>query len=255
MADIVIIGSGNLATHLSKGMKLAGHKIRQVYSRDRQHALSLAMAVDAEAITSLDEVTLNAELYLISVSDNAIGQVIAGLPRDLQGIVAHTSGSTPLDVFRGQPWAYGVFYPLQTFSKTKSVDFKQIPMAIEGQNESVTEQIKAWAITLSDRVFICDSKQRLALHVAAVFACNFSNHLYAVAEKLLIQNDLSYDLIKPLIWETAQKAMIFSPSEVQTGPAVRNDHQTMQKHLLFLKENSDLAALYETISQLITKRT
>ncbi len=252
--EIVLIGSGNVATHLGKALKGAGHQIKQVYSRELANARSLALPLDADPIAALEAVDLDADLYVICVTDRAIGEVIGQLPSTLKGIVVHTSGSTALDVFSQTEFAYGVLYPLQTFSKVKSVDFKQIPIAVEGQSAAIEGKLIEIAEGLTDRSFSCDSKQRLALHVSAVFACNFANFLYSVSETILQENKLSYDLIKPLIWETAQKAMVFSPKEVQTGPAVRADHLIMSKHHDFLKENAELAALYEEMSRLIMKR-
>lgn len=256
--DIVLIGSGNVATHLGNSLQAAGHRIVQVYSRTKAHADALASVLQSQPSTTdeLSELHKHADIYLIAVSDRAIGSVISALPSGIQGIVAHTSGSTPIAVFENYPDPHGVFYPVQTFSIAKSVDFAQVPIALEASSEQTYETLAQLGNTLSNRVFACDSKQRLAIHIAAVFACNFTNYLYAIGEDVLQAEGLDFDLIRPLIQETADKIQQHSPNRVQTGPAHRNDQVIVQRHIDYLanKDQAQLKELYALISSLITQK-
>lgn len=250
--DIVLLGSGNVATHFGKALSDAGHRIVQVYSRTKAHAAVLADAVSAQAIDNLADVDLAADVYLIVVTDDVISEVAARLPSALKGIVVHTAGSVDIAVLAPHARKYGVIYPVQTFSIAKPVDFSTIPLALEASDEAMYAELIQLVTPLSTRIFPCDSRQRLALHIAAVFACNFTNHLYAIGADILREYALDFDLIRPLILETAQKVMAHSPREVQTGPAIRNDVGTMQKHLELLKEGrSDLVELYRQLSERI----
>lgn len=243
-----MLGSGNVATHLANALARAGHRIVQVYSRNIENASLLAHPLGAQAIDDLRHLDTVVDMVILAVSDDAIPSVAEQLPRTLSGVVVHTSGTTPMDVL--QPFSrHGVFYPLQTFSKSKAVDFRSIPLALEASDDASMAQLEAVAKGISDAAFACDSAQRLALHVAAVFACNFTNHLYAVAAALLERNGLAFDLIKPLVMETAQKIMALDPAQVQTGPAVRGDQKTMDKHLEFLKKDPEWQRLYGLLSE------
>jgi len=252
---IVLLGSGNVATHLGHALIANDHVILQVYSRTLTHAQSLADALCAEAINNLAYLNTAADVYIVAVNDDAIKPVLSQLPRSLKGIVLHTAGSVDIHTFQGYVRRYGVLYPVQTFSVSKKIVFSSIPLAIEASNAETMDRLRVLANGLSGRVFDCDSRQRLALHVAAVFACNFTNHLYAVAAGILRDHQLDIDLIRPLILETAEKVMTHEPKDVQTGPAVRNDRETQQKHLDLLKAKPNMAALYQLLSQLIGKQT
>lgn len=243
---IVLLGSGNVATHLGKALSAAGHEIIQVWSRTLDNAKVLAESLKSDFINDLSGVNPNAELYLIAVSDDAIPQVAANLPFN-DKILAHTSGTSELDI----PGISGVFYPLQTFSKQKRVNFSIIPVAIEANSPAVADMLEHLAKSISSKVIQLNSEQRKALHIAAVFACNFSNHLYAIADTILRANNLEFDLIKPLITETAEKVQVNIPESVQTGPAVRNDKMTMNKHFEFLKNDVLLQEIYEKLSKSI----
>ena len=249
--DVVLLGSGNVASHLGNALVGAGHVVTQVYSRTRAHAQVLADALGATATDRLAAVDVHADIYVIAVKDDAIAAVAAQLPRTLKGVVAHTAGSVDMDVLAGHVADYGVLYPLQTFSTAKAVDFSTVPLAVEASGDKAMARLQTAANSLSHRVFRCDSKQRLSLHVAAVFACNFTNHFYAIADDILNHYGLNFDLIRPLILETAHKAMEHQPNQVQTGPAVRNDRRTMEKHLELLGADPALAELYRLISKRI----
>jgi len=249
---ITIIGSGNVATHLAAAFKNAGHHIVQVYSRDIQHASLLAYHVKAAPIDNLDNIDPDTDLFLVAVKDDVIAEIARELARHNK-LIAHTSGATSIGTLLKYTSNAGVFYPLQTFSKTKEINFRTVPLCIEGANDAVTLQLEALARTVSNNVYRVDSEKRKVLHLAAVFACNFPNYLYYAASQLLQQHHLDFNLLRPLILETAEKVQEHLPADVQTGPAIRNDEKTMAAHLQLLAGNPDLQAVYEQLSQLIIK--
>jgi len=249
---ITIIGSGNVATHLAAAFKNAGHRLIQVYSRDMQNAALLAYHVGAEAIDDLKQLNPETDLFVISVKDDAIAAIAAELTR-YQKLTVHTSGATDLQTLAAIIPKAGVFYPLQTFSKTKEVDFWTVPLCIEGANEEITWELEQLGQTISNNVNRISSIQRRVLHLAAVFACNFPNYLYDIARQLLEDDQMGFDLLKPLILETAQKIQDNLPADVQTGPAVREDEKTMAAHLQMLDNEPHLKQIYELLSQGIIK--
>jgi predicted short-subunit dehydrogenase-like oxidoreductase (DUF2520 family) len=249
---ITIIGSGNVATHLAAAFKNAGHSLLQVYSRNMQNAALLAYHVKAEAIDCIDDINPETDLFVIAVKDDAIGPVAAQLAR-YQKLMVHTSGATDLYALLAFQDNVGVFYPLQTFSKIKEVDFFKVPLCIEGATEAIADELTQLAHTISQSVYRIDSEKRKILHLAAVFACNFPNYLYAIAQQLLAQYNMEFALLRPLIAETAQKVQVRLPGEVQTGPAIRNDENTMAFHLQLLEDQPELQQLYNLLSQGIIK--
>lgn len=249
---ITIIGSGNVATHMAAAFKNAGHNIVQVYSRDLQNASLLAYHVRAEAIDSLHQINSETDLFVIAVKDDAI-ETIAAVLAQYQKLMVHTSGATDLQALLNHTQNAGVFYPLQTFSKTREVDFNTVPLCIEGADEHIAAQLKELAYTITQNVYQINSAERKTLHLAAVFACNFPNYLYYISQQLLANQQLPFDLLRPLILETAQKVQEYLPASVQTGPAIRNDEKTMSSHLQQLREKPELEALYKLLSQGIIK--
>jgi predicted short-subunit dehydrogenase-like oxidoreductase (DUF2520 family) len=249
---ITIIGSGNVATHLAAAFKNAGHAIIQVYSRDLQNASLLAYHVKAEAIDDLDQINPETDLFVIAVKDDAIDSTASALAK-YQKLIVHTSGATDLQTLLNHTPQAGVFYPLQTFSKTKEVDFNTVPICIEGANEQIASQLNELAYTITQNVYRINSAERKTLHLAAVFANNFPNYLYYLSQQLLAEHQLPFDLLRPLIMETAQKIQEHLPADVQTGPAIRNDEKTMAAHLQLLAGKPDLQALYKLLSQGIIK--
>jgi predicted short-subunit dehydrogenase-like oxidoreductase (DUF2520 family) len=247
---ISIIGSGNVATHLAAAFKNAGHRIVQVYSRDLHNAALLAYHVGAEAIDDLNSINPETDLLVISVKDDAIIPIAQALAR-YQKLTIHTSGSTDIDALSAIVPNAGVLYPLQTLSKNKEVDFKTVPLCIEGTSEEITLLLEHLARTISNNVYRVNSAQRKTLHLAAVFACNFPNYLYDVAQQLLAKEGMEFEMLRPLILETAQKVQDHLPAEVQTGPAIRNDETTMAAHLQMLNDQPALKTLYALISQAI----
>ena len=249
---ITIIGSGNVATHLAAAFKNAGHHIVQVYSRDLQHASLLAYHVKAEAVDNLGQIDSETDLFVIAVKDDAIEPIAAELAK-YDKLIVHTSGATDLQTLLRHTQNAGVFYPLQTFSKSRELNFNIVPLCIEGVDEKITSTLNELAFTVSQKVYRVNSDQRKILHLAAVFACNFPNYLYSVSQQLLAEKQLPFDLLRPLILETAEKVQEHLPADVQTGPAVRNDEITMAFHREQLRESPDLQQIYELLSQGIIK--
>lgn len=249
---ITLIGSGNVATHLAAAFKNAGHRIVQVYSPNAQNAALLAYHVKAEPVNDLTQIDTETDLFVIAVKDDVIGPVAEQLAK-YNKLMVHTSGATHLFALQAYSEQAGVFYPLQTFSKTREINFNQVPLCIEATNEQIAKQLTQLAQTISNNVYRVDSAQRKILHLAAVFACNFPNYLYNVAQQLLSQHQLDFNLIRPLILETAEKAQTSLPAFVQTGPAVRRDEITMDNHLKLLENHPDLQELYILLSQAIIK--
>lgn len=247
---IVLLGSGNVATHLAKALKSKGEEIVQVYSQNLDNASLLAQSIATEAINDLNKIEINADLYIISIKDDAIAFVAAALKK-VNGLVVHTSGTTDIDVLASQVKKAGVFYPLQTFSKSKEVSFENIPLCIEASDNDQLAILNNLAHKISSQVYELDGEKRKVLHLAAVFACNFPNHLYALANKILNQNGLDFEIIRPLIAETADKVMVNLPENVQTGPAVRADENTLNKHLSMLNDMPELQNIYQTLSNSI----
>lgn len=249
---ITIVGSGNVATHLAAAFKNAGHAIVQVYSRDMHNASLLAYHVKAEAIDNLEQINPETDLFVIAVKDDVIEPIAAELAK-YDKLIVHTSGATSLQALLTYTQNAGVFYPLQTFSKTKEVDFNTVPLCIEGADQQIASTLNELAYTITQNVYRINSEQRKTLHLAAVFACNFPNYLYYLSQQLLAEKQLPFDLLRPLILETAEKVQEHLPADVQTGPAVRNDEKTMVSHLEQLQQNPDLQAIYKLLSQGIIK--
>lgn len=247
---IVCIGAGNVATHLAITLSSMGVLVSQVWSQDRKNAEILAALTQAEAFSDWAALDRSADCYLIAVKDDAIAAVCSHLA-GVTGIVLHTSGATAMDILKGAGTGYGVMYPLQTFSRTKAVDLTQVPFCIEGDREETTEKIRAIAQLLSPLVSEVSSRQRTILHLGAVFACNFSNHLYLLSQQILEAHQLSFDLLRPLVLETALKVQSASPADVQTGPAVRKDAATLKAHLALLQDSPELCRIYELLSSSI----
>jgi predicted short-subunit dehydrogenase-like oxidoreductase (DUF2520 family) len=250
MVKVIIIGSGNVAQHLIAAFQNSentGDKIElvQVFSRK---ASALANVLDANLINTNLADLLEADLYIIAVSDDAISAVAAQLAFKNR-LVVHTSGSVGLDVLDDNN-RRGVFYPLQTFTKNKAVDFKIIPICLESENSTDFRLLEKVAKVISDKVFAINSEQRKALHVAAVFVNNFTNHLYSIGNEICQENQVPFDILKPLILETAQKIITIMPQDAQTGPAKRNDLKTIEAHQLFLSDENQ-TTIYKIITQSI----
>jgi predicted short-subunit dehydrogenase-like oxidoreductase (DUF2520 family) len=232
MIRLSIIGSGNVAQHLIQAFsKSAEIEIVQVFARNPEPLSHLVPIT--KIISGLNELK-PVDAIIIAVTDDAIAGISSQiLPQN--GLVAHTSGSLAMEALDGKN-RKGVFYPLQTFSKSKEVDFKPVPICLEAENEADLKMLETIAKSISDSVHQVGSAQRKALHVAAVFVSNFTNHMYQIGNEICEENKLPFDILKPLIQETANKILTLSPSEAQTGPAIRKDTQTINAHLNFLTE-------------------
>lgn len=248
MLKVVIIGSGNVAQHLIKAF-LNSEKIElvQAYARNYQ---SLTHIISQDKITNALNTITEADIYIIAVSDDAITEISSQLPFT-DRFVVHTSGSVSLQQLDNKN-RRGVFYPLQTFSKNKEVDFSKIPLCIESEQNSDYKILEETAKSISPLLYTIDSKQRQALHVAAVFVNNFTNHMYTIGKQICDENTIPFAIFSPLIQETAAKIEQLTPIEAQTGPAKRKDEKTIEKHLDFLKDENQ-KAIYTLLTQSIQK--
>lgn len=234
---IAIIGSGNVATQMGLALKKAGQHVVQVYSRTMTGAERLATLLECAATTEVGSIVTDADAYIFSVKDDALPMLAEAVcARNAAGVYLHTAGSVGMNVFEGRAEHYGVLYPMQTFSKERMVDFREIPCFTECNDDKACEVITSLAESIAQRVVPLSSERRKSLHLAAVFACNFTNHCYALAEKVLAENGLDFDLYLPLIDETARKVHEMSPVKAQTGPAVRYDETVINRHLAMLQD-------------------
>jgi predicted short-subunit dehydrogenase-like oxidoreductase (DUF2520 family) len=256
-SKVSIIGSGNVATHLALTLENKGHFVNEIYSRNLANANKLVSKLyNTEVKENLDFSSSESEIYIISVSDDAIEVVAENLIIPPTGILVHTSGSMPMSVLNlSSCQNLGVFYPLQTFSRNKKVNFNEIPICIEATNKVTLAFIKNLASSISKKVVPIDSEQRMVLHIAAVLSCNFTNHLFTCSKEVLQKRNLNFDLLKPLIVETVNKALEIGPENSQTGPALRKDFETLDKHYNFLQYDRSLAEMYKIISQDIIDRS
>jgi predicted short-subunit dehydrogenase-like oxidoreductase (DUF2520 family) len=246
--NIVCIGSGNVGWHLASHLAEADFTIQQIVSKTADHARKLGQLVNATFTTNISEILPDADLYLYAVPDNQLPDIIAHNPVKT-GIHCHTAGSLSMNLFADKVENYGVFYPLQTFSKQKQIDFQNIPILLEASNKPTLQALYKLASHLSSQILFTNFEQRQKLHLAAVFACNFSNNLFVIADKLLKDANLSFELLLPLIRETIEKANILTPEAAQTGPASRNDVNVIAHHLSMLKSEPALQALYRLFTE------
>ena len=251
--NIVLLGAGNVATHLCRALHEAGHKVMAVYSRTLAHAQDVAHAVGAVPATQVSDLP-EADVYLFSVKDDAlptlIGEVAALHPH---AVCVHTAGSVPLSVFDGRVSQGGVLYPMQTFSKAVPVSFKNLPLYIEATDEQTLLLVTELAHSLSQNVTPLSSADRRYLHLAAVFACNFTNHCYVLAERIMQQVGLPFTDLLPLIEATTQKLHTTPPAQGQTGPAVRADYTVMNAQADLLKDDATMQQLYRLLSESIMR--
>jgi len=251
--DIVLFGSGNAATQLGLALKKAGHRIVQVYSRSIESSRMLAQELGAKALSDSSAVSREADIYILAVKDDAVKE-LAGKLKLKKKIVLHTSGTLPLSVLKKASSSYGVIYPLQTLSKDRVLNMATVPICVEANTAGNQKIVAGLAKSISKKVFLLDSRQRAILHLAAIFAGNFTNHMYSIAEHLLSENQLPFGLLKPLIRETAEKIKEgHLPASVQTGPAARKDFEIMKTHLKMLSGEKNLATIYRLVSENIMR--
>lgn len=249
--EITLIGAGNLAYHLGIALYNANYHIRQVYSRTQEHAEQLANRLNAAAISDLSLIDQSSDIYLFALKDNALAK-IASLK--LGGkIVAHTSGILPTGTLKSISKNCGILYPLQTFIKEKAVDFKEVVIIVNAGTPKAKKMLTELALSLSTHVENLDDKQREWLHIAAVFANNFTNYLFGISYELAEKHHIPFELLRPLIEQTVANILRGDPHDFQTGPAVRGDTDTILKHAEILLSGSPFRKLYLEFTKLITR--
>ncbi len=245
--NVVFIGAGNLATNLSTALFNADCHILQVFSRNIDSAQLLANRFDSTYTNSIAKIIADADFYFICIPDKAILSVVEEL-KGIKGIVVHTSGSTDISVLSRFD-NHGVFYPFQTFSKSRIIPFEDIPICLSANNDNTFNRLSNLASLISKRVLPMNSETRSWLHLSGVISNNFTNHLLALSYQLSVEKGFNFELLKPLVLETVQKAFNGNPSETQTGPAIRYDESTINLHIDKLKEYSpELADIYKALT-------
>jgi predicted short-subunit dehydrogenase-like oxidoreductase (DUF2520 family) len=256
MKLVSFIGSGNVAWHLAPALDNTDFAVREVYSRNPAHAAALVDKLyEAEVKHSLDFSNSPSSIFIIAVPDDAIQSIVQEIILPDEAILVHTSGSQPLSAlgYAAIP-GIGVFYPLQTFSKSKKVDFTDVPIFVESENPAAEKVLLAMAKAISKNVHQISSQERKAMHVAAVFASNFTNHMLLIAQQIMKENNLNFDWLKPLIAEMINKSISIGPEQAQTGPARRGDFEILDRHMEFLQHDEQRAEIYKIISQHIIDR-
>lgn len=248
---VVIIGSGNTATVLGRKIKTAGHQILQVFGRSDGAVRELADALKAQAVLNAGDISHSADIYIVALADGALPGLHEWLQLDKK-LVVHTAAAVSKDVLKNVSRNYGVLYPLQTLRKEQS-HIPEIPFLVDGNTADDLSVIEDFASTLSSQVMHADDDMRLRVHVAAVFANNFTNHLYALAEDFCKKENVDFSLLLPLIDETARRIHMMSPQNSQTGPALRNDDSTIEKHLEILREHPRLKEIYQQLTKSIAR--
>ena len=243
--ETVIIGSGNVAYHLAKAFIKYGISVKQIFGRNENDLKSI---FDENKIAYSTENLADADFYLICVSDSSVAKV-SKLIKKGNCLVAHTSGSLPVDILEGN-YRKASFYPLQTFSKSKALDYSKIPFFIEAENDSDNEFLKNIAMKISKKVMDSDYEKRKYIHLTAVFSCNFVNHLFARAKEISDSQDIPFEFFLPLIDETVEKIHHLNPKDAQTGPAVRNDQRVLELHKKLISDSQQLK-IYQTLNESI----
>ncbi len=251
--NIAFAGAGNVAWHLAKGLQAKGYQVKNIWSRDYANALALAGSCGAIAYNSISELREEADLIIVAVADDSIADVARSIG-EYEGIVVHTAGSVHLHALKNFFKNCGVFYPLQTFSKGIPLNLEEVPFFLEASSDEVLQLVRHLALNLSAKVYEADSEKRMLLHVAAVFAGNYSNLMYIIGDEILKNSNLPPDLMHPLITETTRKALSGDPLKTQTGPARRHDTATIEKHLQALAALPDYAELYRLLARLISNK-
>jgi predicted short-subunit dehydrogenase-like oxidoreductase (DUF2520 family) len=254
--NVSFIGAGNLAWHLAPALDNSDFPVKEVYSRDRKNAEALVERLyESRVQPSLDFSFSSSRIFIIAVADDAIVDVVQEIILPEDAILLHTSGSQPLSLLDfAATQQTGVFYPLQTFSRSRKIDFKEVPFFVESNDPETERVLMTMAKTVSKKVFRISSEERKALHIAAVFASNFTNHMLAISQDLVRENGLDFEHLKPLIAETINKSLTMGPDNAQTGPAKRGDLEILDKHLEFLESNESVSEIYRMISQNIVDR-
>lgn len=246
----VLIGSGNLATHLGTALLNAGITIFQVYSPTATNAKALAKKLHAKAISNLADIDTTADIIIIAIKDDALAKIGKTL-RVGKTLVVHTSGATPANVLENCSANYGVFYPFQTFNKSVKVDFANVPVCIEANAKKAEKQLEGLAKLVTNTCYKLDSNQRQWLHIMGVFSSNFSNLMYHITSQIASEQNIPFSIVYPLIEQTAAKIKTNAPATVQTGPAIRGDKKVMQAHLKKLEHNKEFQKIYSILTTAI----
>lgn len=248
---IVMLGAGNVATQLTRSLANSGHSVVQVYSRSVENAKGLARIAKCDYTIMLNEINTQADIYILAIPDSAIVSISKKLAK-VSGTVVHTSGSTPLSAIAGPSDHLGVFYPFQTFTKSREISLDNVPFCIEGSSKEVINILFNLATSLGGRPIEMNTDTRQWLHLSGVFSCNFVNHMLTIAQLIAEERGFDFNLLKPLINETIGKALKGNPIDSQTGPAVRGDAETIKRHIAMLSElDEDIRELYAGISSSI----
>lgn len=248
--SVTIIGAGNVATTLGVHLKKKGIAIQQIYSTTFSSSKKLARTLNAEAIKNLSELSLKSDIYILAVNDDSIEKVVTQLKLK-DKIIVHTSGTVEMFILKKASKNFGVFYPLQTFSKNNSSSLKKVPILIEGNTKKTESILSDLGKLISHEIHFINSNQRKQIHLAAVLVSNFTNHLYALSEEYLKKEKIDFKLLLPLIKKVTENLENSSPKKNQTGPAKRGDKKTMQEHLTLLKKDKNLAMIYSLMSKSI----
>jgi len=249
---IVFIGAGNVATHLATAFQQSGKTIDQIYSRSEYSAKKLANKIGCSYTTNINELNLNSELYIVAVKDQVLPEILKKIKLKKK-LIVHTSGLHTMNLLKKCSENYGIFYPLQTLTIKRKINTNAIPICIEANSKTNQELLSDLAYLFTKNVSIVDSEERKILHLAAVFACNYTNYLYSIAADILKNAKIPFNLLHPLIKETAEKAIETGPNEAQTGPAHRNDLKVIQSHKKMLK-NKEQKNIYSLLSKSIIKK-
>lgn len=250
--EIVIIGAGRLATHLGLAFDKAGLNVVQVYNRTPEKGRRLAVKIGASFATDIQDIILNADVYILAVADSVLEDLALKLHMKNK-LVVHTSGTMQMDILAPISKNIGVFYPVQTFSQGNRIDFRKIPVCIEGNSKASEEKLTILAKKLTQSVHCLNSDKRRLLHLGAVFACNFTNFMFAVTEEFLLAHEIPFSLLEPLILQTARNAKRGNLFQSQTGPAMRGDLKVLDKHRELLSGYPDYLEIYNLISENIIK--
>lgn len=244
---LVIVGSGNVGYHVGQRLHQAGYVINQVFSLTPQHGKSLAEKVDSTFTNDVTKIVSDADVYIVCVKDDAMENVINALKIENK-IVLHTAGSVPKNISKRTDIHQGVLYPLQSFNRNAEVSWENVPVFVDGDNDDVIRAATELGNALTGNVKQANDEQRLRVHIAAVFANNFSNHCLAIGQKLLEESGYDFDVLKPLVEATFKRLRRSNPSDVQTGPSMRGDVKTVDKHLNALVAHPNWKELYRYLS-------
>ena len=250
MNSIVILGAGNVAFHLTRALIENTLNVRQIFNRTLEKAKEIGEANRISYTDKISEIE-KADLYIIACADSAIEEFSHYIPYD-DVLVVHTSGSSPMSVLKGD-YRKGVFYPLQTFSKKRTMRYDNIPFFIEAENPTDLQKLDDLANRISNEVHTLDFPARMQVHMTGVWANNFVNHLYYIAGNICEQNNVPFDVLLPLIQETANKVIEMNPKDAQTGPAKRGDELIINRHLDALQDDSRLLQIYQILTDSIKR--